>query len=150
MSGPLKVAIGVVLALSMAAILYFGGQRIVEQQQIQSEVTRLRDGMYRARVTADRCQRGLIDSETALQAFNERLGALRARVDSFEALDPRGVPEPQYDAYMVVFNAYNDSVAAYGVQEQRARSAEESCREVITEHNTLQDSLQRILDGLGS
>ena len=145
MSTPRQVAIGIVLAMSTAAILYFGAQRILEQQRLQAEITSVRDGLYRARVAADRCQRSVVSGESELRAFDGRITDMRSRVDSFEAMDPRGVPEGEYDAYMVEFNAYNDSVAAWEDRERRLRTQDTACREVIVEHNALSDSLKAIL-----
>jgi len=149
MRTPAKVALGVALAISSAAILYFGAQRILEQQSLRTEITRLRDGLYRARVAADRCQRSVVSEEGELQAFDGRIAEMRARVDSFEALDPRGVPQPEYDLYMEHFDAYNDSVAAWEGRERRLRTQDTSCREVIVTHNALGDSLKAILEELG-
>ena len=146
----MKIALGVGVALSAALILYFGGQRILEQRRISGEITRLRDQLYRARVTADRCQRSLIGSESELLAFDERVAAMRVRVDSFEALDERGVALDQYDAYLETFDAYNDSVAAWEARKGQLRTAEAACRNVIREHNAAGDSLQSVLEQLGS
>ena len=74
---------------------------------------------------------------------------MRARVDSFEALDERGVPEAQYDRYMDVFNAYNDSVEVYEVRAEQLRSADAACRGVIEGHNALSDSLNQVLRDAG-
>ena len=73
---------------------------------------------------------------------------MRARVDSFEALDIRGVAQEQYQSYLEIFNAYNDSVDAWGARERQLRAADTSCRNVILDHNSLRDSLQRVLTEL--
>ena len=77
------------------------------------------------------------------------VGAMRARVDSFEALDPRGVPEDQYEAYMESFDNYNDSVAAWEERAGRLRTSEVACRTTIEDHNRLSDSLRAVLDAEG-
>ena len=59
MNQAVKVAIGVGLALGTITIVYLGGQRIFEQQHLSDEIARLRDDLYLARITADRCRRSL-------------------------------------------------------------------------------------------
>ena len=144
----MKVALGVGLALVTITIVYFGAQRILEQQRVSAEIARLRDGLYRARVTADRCQRSLTSVENELRVFDARLDSMRARVDSFEALDIRGVAQERYQAYLEIFNAYNDSVGAWGARERQLRAADTSCRNVIVDHNSIRDSLQAVLTEL--
>jgi hypothetical protein len=143
-----KVVLGVGLALGTITIVYTGGQRILEQQNIRDEVAGLRDDLYRARITADRCQRSTASSENQLRAFDARLDSMRARVDSFEALDTRGVALEQYPAYLETFTAYNDSVEARGARERQLRAADASCRSVIVEHNSIRESLQQVLSQL--
>ena len=150
MNQAVKVAIGVGLALGTITIVSLGGQRILEQQRLSDEITRLRDDLYLARITADRCRRSLANGESELHAFDGRLHSMRARVDSFEALDARGVALEQYQAYLETFTAYNDSVDAWGARERGLRAANTSCRNVILEHNSLRDSLQQVLAQMGT
>jgi len=140
-----KVALGVGLALGTMTLVYAGGQRILVQERIRGEIDALRDDLYRARITADRCQRSIASSENQLRAFDARLDSMRARVDSFEALDTRGVALDQYPAYLETFTAYNDSVDAWGARERQLRAVDTSCRNVIVEHNSIRDSLQQVL-----
>ena len=92
--------IGAVLILSVGAVLLVGGRRIIEQERMAQEVDRLREGLYRARATAERCQKSIVSGETELVELRARLDLLRARVDSFEALDnevcPRIVMRPTW------------------------------------------------------
>ena len=145
MNQAVKVALGVGLALATMSLVYAGGQRILEQQRIRGEIKALRDDLYRARITADRCQRSIASSENQLRAFDARLDSMRARVDSFEALDTRGVALDQYPSYLETFTEYNDSVDAWGARERQLRAADTACRNVIVEHNSIRDSLQRVL-----
>jgi hypothetical protein len=55
------------------------------------------------------------------------------------------VAQEQYQAYLETFDAYNDSVDAWGARERQLRAADTSCRNVILGHNSLRDSLQQIL-----
>ena len=148
MSNIVKVAIAVVLLASTGAILYFGGQRILEQQRTTREVTRLRDELYRARVTAERCQQSNAASEGALQAFDARLDSMRTAVEGYEQSEGR-VAASRYDEYIERFERYNDSVEVWEAQERALRAADQACREVILEHNELSDSLQSVLAAAG-
>src|SRR5690606_41310463 len=96
-----------------------------------------------------RCQVSFAYPEAVLRAFADAVRVLRARVDSFEALDPRGVPEADYEAYMESFESYNDSVAAREGRVQRLRSAEAAGRTVIEEHNARSDRLRSFPDQNG-
>jgi predicted nucleic acid-binding Zn-ribbon protein len=149
LNSKLRAAIPVLLALSVAVLLFVGVDRLLERQRISEEVTRLRGELFQARAAAERCQGGLANSEARLRDFDEVIGTLRARVDSFEALDTRGVPEEEYDAYMESFESYNDSVAAWEDRAQRLRTAEASCRATIERHNALRDTLRGVMEGAG-
>ena len=144
-----QVAIGIVLVLGSAATLVFGGRRILDQRRTSQEITRLRDELYPARVTAERCQRSIAAGEGALQAFDARLDSLRTEVESFEALDRRGVPIESYEEYLGRFDSYSDSVNVWEAQERQLRAADAACRGVIRQHNELSDSLQRVLEAAG-
>ncbi len=141
--------IPILVSLAFSATLLLGINRIVERKRLTDEIDRLRTALYSARQASVRCQGSLANSEAGLRAFDDAVRDLRARVDSFEALDPRGVPEADYEAYMESFEGYNDSVAAREGRVQRLRSAEAACRTVIQEHNALSDSLRSVLDENG-
>ena len=138
-----------ILIVSLLSITVLGARRLIEQNRTAAEITRLRDSLYRARITANRCQQNLAANESALQLFDERLDSLRARVDSFEALDPRGVPQPVYGSYMEVLETYNDSAATWDAREQQLRLQDASCRGVIDGHNAVRDSLAAVLAEAG-
>ena len=149
MNSLVKAVIGAILVLSSGAILLLGGRRIIEQERMAEEVDRLRAGLYRTRTTAERCQQSIVAGENALVGLGARLDSLRARVDSFEALDARGVPLEGYETYLGTFNMYNDTASTWEERERQLRAAEAACRSVILEHNSLSDSLQALLSELG-
>jgi hypothetical protein len=145
MNAWIKVALVVAMVASTSTVLVVGARRFVEQRRTTAEVTRLRDALYRARVTADRCRNSLAGSEASLQTLTETIDSLRAEVRALEALGGGRVPARRYDEYLAVFDSYNDSVAVWEVRSERLRTAEGSCRAVIEEHNALSDSIQAIL-----
>jgi hypothetical protein len=145
----LRAAIPIVLSLSAAVLLFVGVDRVLERRNLQTEVTRLRGELFQARAAAERCRGSLVNSESSLRAFDEVIASMRAQVDSFEALDPRGVPEDRYEAYMESFDSYNDSVAAWEARAGRLRTAEAACRATVERHNALRDTLTAVLDSAG-
>ena len=149
MSGLTKILIGVALAVSTLAVLILGAQRFMDQRRTAAKIERLREELYRARVSSERCRGSLRASEGSLQKLTGTIDSMRSRVDSFEALGGGRVPAERYDEYLEIFDSYNDSVAAWEVRSERLRTAEASCRAVIEEHNALSDSIQAILEGAG-
>jgi len=130
-------------------MIVLGSVRLVERQQTSEEINRLREELYQARITSDRCRGTLLTSESSLLVLGMAIDSMKSRVDSFEALDRRGVPTGRYEEYLQLFDAYNDSVEVWDVRKRRLRTSETSCRETITEHNTLSDSLQAVLSVAG-
>lgn len=149
MSPKLRAALPVLLALSAAVLLFVAIDRMLERRRVAAEVNRLRGELFQARAAADRCQGSLLNSELRLREFDDVIAGLRAEVDSFEALDPRGVPEARYEEYMVSFERYNDSVAAWEDRAERLRTAEAACRATIEQHNALRDELTGVLQEAG-
>ncbi len=140
------LGLGVVIA---GVVVVSAWSRIIERQQTLDEIGRLRDELYRARVAADRCRGSLQTSEAALRDLGLAVDSMRSRIDSFEALDRRGVPVDQYPEYLELFESYNDSVSVWEGRERRLRSAESACRETIQDHNLISDSLQTVLAAAG-
>jgi hypothetical protein len=145
LSPKLRALLPILLSLSAAALLFVGIDRLLERRRISAEVTRLRGELFQARASAERCRGQLTNSEARLREFDDVIARLRAQVDSFTALDDRGVPEDRYDEYMVSFEAYNDSVAAWDDRARRLRTSEASCRQTIEYHNALSDTLRMVL-----
>ena len=149
MKPPVRIGLGIVGAGLAAVVIVSAWSRILERQATLEEIGRLRDELYRSRVASERCRSSLQTSEMALRDLGLSIDSLRARVDSFEALDRRGVPGAEYEDYLVAFDEYNDSVAVWDGRERRLRTADEACRQTITEHNARGDSLQKVLEEAG-
>jgi len=149
MSDLTKIVIGIVVAVSTLGVLIFGGQRFMDQRRFREDVEALREELYRARVSSDRCRGSLTASEAGLQTLTRTIDSLRSQVDSFEALAGGRVPGDSYEEYLVVFDTYNDSVAVWEVRSERLLAAEAACRGVIEDHNALSDSILRLLDRAG-
>jgi hypothetical protein len=138
------------LGVAVAGVVVISAwSRIIERQETLEEIGRLRDDLYRARIAADRCRGSLQTSEASLRDLGLTVDSMRRRIDSFEALDRRGVPVEQYPEYLRLFESYNDSVSIWEERERRLRLAESACRETIQEHNVISDSLQSVLTEAG-
>jgi len=135
--------------LVTAGVVFAAWSRVIERQQTLDEIARLRDHLYRARLASDRCRGSLQTSEASLRGLSVTIDSMRARVDSFEALDRRGVPQARYPEYLELFEAYNDSVEVWDGREGRLRAAETACRETIETHNAISDTLQIVLADAG-
>lgn len=135
--------------LILAGLVVTGANRVMERQQTVEEINRLREDLHRARVSSDRCRGSLVTSEASLRDLGLTIDSLRSVVDSFEALDRRGVPADEYPNYLEAFDSYNDSVSSWEGRERRLRSAEAACRSTIEEHNAITDSLQTVLTEAG-
>ncbi len=145
------------LTASLAALAILGTgvlgflsiDRILERQRTEDEINALREELFRSRAAADRCRGSLQTSQAALVELSVTIDSLKRVVDDFESLPGRGVPAASYDAYMSVFEEYNDSVGVWEGRESRLRSSESACRATIQDHNLLTDSLQRVLATAG-
>jgi len=146
---PARLSLVLVLVVSATSVLALGARRMVETRRTAAEITRLREGLYRARVASDRCRSSLLSSESSLLTLTGTIDSLRSRVDSFEALGSGRVPGDLYEEYIGVFESYNDSVAAWETRSERLRAAEASCRSIIENHNALSDSIQDVLNAAG-
>ena len=144
-----RTVLPILLSLSAAALLFLAIDRLLERKHMNDEIGRLRAELFRARAAAGRCQGSIVNSEARLREFDYVLDSLRARVDSFEALDRRGVPQARYPEYLETFESYNDSVAAWEGRARRLRAVEAACRTTILEHNALSDTLQAVLAAAG-
>ena len=138
-----------VVVLAASVLLFLAIDRVVERKRVIDEITHLRTELFAARSAAVRCRESLTNSEARLREFDDVIGDMRARVDSFESLDPRGVPQERYEEYMESFDSYNDSVAAWEDRAGRLRASEAACRTTIEDHNRLSDSLRAVLDAAG-
>lgn len=133
--------------LAGATIVVAGMLNISDNLSTRREIESLRGRIFLSRLAADSCRGSLTLQESRFRDFGTTVDSLRDQVRDFEQLDPRGVPEEQYEAYLDRFNAYNDSVAAWDARVETLRSNEEACRVLVEAHNQLADSLRaRLLE----
>jgi hypothetical protein len=137
------LAIAVTALAIMAAIDYF--RPIPPEVQLRA----LRSQLTAARSAADSCQAALDDEEARLRASDARFDSLKAMIDYYEGLDPRGVPADSYDIYIAIFNDYNAAIPAREAAGDTLRAHEQACRAIIESHNLIADSAMSLAQELG-
>jgi hypothetical protein len=110
------------------------------------EGERLRGELAELREAATSCVADVAHAESVFRDFNARVDSLRERVRDFESLDTRGVPNAEYDAYLVAFEQYNDSVSAWRGRADSLESDSERCQVIVGRHNALADSVRRMME----
>lgn len=105
----------------------------------------LRDTLRELRSAVEACQSGLEQDAAGFQRYEQGMDSLRSRVRELEAIDPRGVPADSYQSYLEAFDGYNDSVSRWSQRTDTLRLRWARCRELTESHNTLADSLSRVL-----
>jgi len=136
-------ALGVVVAVVLAA------RRIQAERERVGQVRALQEQVYDARVTVDSCRNELAYQESLFRRFDTLVVQLRGEVDAYEALDERGVPEEEYDAYLEAFEGYNDSVDVWEARADSLRATQAVCRMLVEDHNALTDSFRARLESEG-
>lgn len=149
MKPAVRTGLATLAVVVAGGLVFVSADRILERQRTEDRINALREQIYRSRVAADRCRGSLQTSQAALLELGVAIDSLKRVVDGYESLPGRGVPAGQYDAYMSVFDEYNDSVGVWEGREDRLRTAETACRTTIEEHNALTDSLQSVLTDAG-
>jgi hypothetical protein len=92
------------------------------------------------RAAVAECTEGLAEEEARFRAHGRAVDSLRAAVFAHESAD-RTVPAEEFDAYLEVFGAYNESVAEWHERAAALESSWEACRALAERHNALVDSL---------
>lgn len=133
------------LFLAAAVIAIIAAVRVGRELSGSARISTLRDSLSVLRTSVDSCHVAVDTGEAQLQAYHQRLDSMRLRVRAFEALDVRGVPADSYDIYMTAFTTYNDSAAAWQARVDTVQARLGRCRSLTETHNTVADSLRRIL-----
>ena len=76
MSSTLRIVLAGLLLISTVYIFVVGTRGFIERQSITNEVNELRDQLYRARITSDRCRSSLTTSESSLQTLSIRIDSV--------------------------------------------------------------------------
>lgn len=138
-----------VVLVTVGALAFWGLLRRFEAQRTAAAIEGLREDVGRARAESELCRSAIDDSESSLRTLSMELDSLRAQVSGFEAMDPRGVPEERYEAYLSIVRIYNAGAQEWDALEGELRRAELECRATIEGHNTLVDSLRHLVEENG-
>ncbi len=130
-----------VLALIVAAGV--AGGNVLERNRQIRELEELRAQLRAARFSVDSCQVVLAQEERQFRRFDRAVDSLRGVVRAYEDAELGGVLRDEYQEYMTVFEAYNDSVADWQARADALEAGSEACRTLTIRHNTLSDSLGR-------
>lgn len=137
------------LALSAVALLAIILSDFLVQPDPEEQLRILRHEMNDLRVAADSCREAVEREEAELRATDARFDSLRARIDYFERLDPRGVPADSYEAYLDVFNAFNAGIPERAAAGDTLEAHYQACRELVSRHNQIADSARALAAELG-
>lgn len=111
----------------------------------REQALRLGERLAEARQAAAECTRTTAMVQARFEALDGRVDSLHLVARGFEALDPAGVPAPQYEEYLGAVDRYNDAVTEWETTVDSLRASESACRETITAHNVLADSARDML-----
>lgn len=109
----------------------------------------IRNELVDLRNEVDACLATRAQSEIRLQSLAQETEEMLARLDSLEALDPRGVPTEAYDTYLDQVQGYNAAVEEWELQAEDLSDLALECDSLVREHNSLAGSLQEFLVGEG-
>jgi predicted nucleic acid-binding Zn-ribbon protein len=120
----------------------------MEKRGRRLESERIRAHLAALRTASSECVAELSRADAAFRDYRARVDSLRGRIRRYEAMDSRGVPDAQYDAYLDAFEEYNDSVSAWQERADSLEARTESCQEIARRHNALADSARRRMEEL--
>jgi hypothetical protein len=124
----------------------WAGSVLVRERSTALELAGIRDDVRQARFEAEACLMELGLRQDAFLRLDARVDSLRGEVSRYEAMDERGVPQPEYDAYLAMVERYNRSVEAWESRAEALQVADAACRASVERHNHLADSLRGRLD----
>jgi chromosome segregation ATPase len=120
----------------------------MEKRGRRLEGERIRAHLAALRTASSECVAELSRADAAFRDYNARVDSLRGRIRRYEAMDPFGVPDAQYDAYLEAFGEYNDSVSPWQERADSLEARAESCQEIVARHNALADTARRRMEEL--
>ncbi len=137
------VAVGVFLLVMVVSASTL--ERIARENSPITVAPGLRNDLVSRRGSIDACLTIRGQWEIQFQMLTRETELLREALDSLEALDPRGVPEELYEAYMSDVEAFNESIPQWERQADGLRTLSARCDSLVRDHNVRADSLQEFL-----
>lgn len=118
---------------------------------------RLRENAPRARAQAQQervqelrahteiCLEDLEGLEERFWDHERRTREIRAEIDSFESLDPDGVPVDRYQDYLDAVDRYNESLEVWEARIDSVETHQERCRDLSDRYEEERDAFRRFL-----
>ncbi len=137
------------LAIAATALVIMAVVDYLRPIPPEVQLRALRSQLTLQRAAADSCRAALEEEEARLRASDARFDSLKAMIDYYEGLDPRGVPADSYDIYIAIFNDYNNAIPAREAAGDTLRVHEQVCHAIIESHNLIADSALDLARELG-
>jgi chromosome segregation ATPase len=142
--------VGVGLILLFGAISGAGQLRErAEHAQVQATLDGLRGQIRSVRAELDACLLDVEELEVEFRIQERTTEGLREEIENYEGLDERGVPASEYQAYLEVFDLYNESLPEWERRAEALQAKSLRCRELAEEHNRWTDSLRAFVVDAG-
>lgn len=138
--------IALLAGLLVVVGVFVAGAFAADRRREAEELLALQEDVQAARSAVQTCQGDVAAREASFKQFDLRLNSLRERVGDLETLEGPGVPAEQYEEYLELFGAYNDSVQVWESLSDGLRAREARCRRLVLEHNALVDALSARLE----
>lgn len=141
---------GATLVVAIAVVA--GVSAMVERataEAVRAQGEELRDEVRAMRSELEACLDDRDRLEAEFRRQETRTNEMRARIDSLESLDPRGVPREHYDDYLALVDDFHESLPRWEGLARELETLSDECTELAREHNARADSLRRFLVGEG-
>lgn len=139
----MKNLLMVLVALIVLISAGLAGGTVLERNRQIREMKVLRQRLQQTRFSVDSCRVALAQEEQAFLRFDRVVDSLRNRVEEYEDPSLGGVPQAEYQAYLQVFEAYNDSIPVWEARADSLQASEAVCRALVERHNLLSDSIRQ-------
>ncbi|MFO8173685.1 MAG: hypothetical protein R6T96_05330, partial [Longimicrobiales bacterium] len=124
----MKNILMILVALVVLISAGLAGGTILERNREIREMELLRQRLQRARFSVDSCRVALAREEQAFLRFDRVVDSLRNRLEDYEDPSLGGVPQDEYEAYLQVFESYNDSIPVWEARADSLQASEAVCR----------------------
>lgn len=132
----------ILVALVVLISAGLAGGTILERNRQVREMELLRQRLQQTRFSVDSCRVALAREEQAFLRFDRVVDSLRNRLEDYEDPSLGGVPQDEYEAYLQVFESYNDSIPVWEARADSLQASEAVCRALVERHNALSDSIR--------
>lgn len=148
MDGGARFWTGVFLVCVAIVGVVWAVTSLFDRSEELERVEAVREELRTRRAVVDSCRLAVSRREMEFDEYDRRVDSLRQRVERYESMAPSGVPADSYPMYMEAFESYNRAVPDWSARADTLQAHWRTCREAITEHNVVADSLRRLVEEL--